>query len=229
MVENVNDIGEFISPQTSHVLFSEFLKFMFLNYINIKNSESSKTKESKKSKSDSTKDHSYIGLVAPPYIDLVWRSLCKLKSYYFFCKLIFNGFLEIPDIHYCSQDCVCDYNLTLKLLNQYRDILLPFNNLWPDYEGRLLLEDYQSNYWVSYFNLDNIKKEISNWIEETKSATISNAKSICENIKSKIIKQNEIKSKNEKFSILFKYTIKPFLELIKKLKCNIMLYEYRKR
>lgn len=30
-----NDISEFLTPQASHVLFTEFVKFMFLNYCNL--------------------------------------------------------------------------------------------------------------------------------------------------------------------------------------------------
>ena len=31
MMENTNDLGEVLTPQSAHVLFTEFIKFMFLN------------------------------------------------------------------------------------------------------------------------------------------------------------------------------------------------------
>lgn len=35
MLSCTNDLGELLVPQTAHILFSEFLKFMFLNAMNV--------------------------------------------------------------------------------------------------------------------------------------------------------------------------------------------------
>ena len=193
MTENTNDLGDVISPQTSHVLFSEFLKFMFLNYINIKAIYPKENRESKESRASTNKNIFYTGLIAPPYIDLVWRSLFKLKSYNSFCKLIFKGFLVRQDVESLCEPAGFDYKATIELLNQHRDLINPFNNLWPDYSNYLLLSDYQEIRWVTYDCLHEIKQELSKRIEETKSIGIKNTRNIWTDIIEEIIEKSDIK------------------------------------
>ena len=47
MCSIANDTGDLINPQSSHILFSEFKKFMFLNAMYIKEGVKDKTVESK--------------------------------------------------------------------------------------------------------------------------------------------------------------------------------------
>jgi hypothetical protein len=74
-----NDIGEFLTPQTTQVLFAEFKKFMFLNKAYL---EQLKREEIVEDAKRQIKDYKtcYTGLVAPPLIDSVWILLMSLKT-----------------------------------------------------------------------------------------------------------------------------------------------------
>lgn len=146
------------------------------------------------------------GLTAPPYLDWVWTSLLKYKSYSRFWNEIFGCYLERPHSIDCEPDRLFNYDQTLNCLKDQWRLIKPLKNLWPDYK-----KTYHDNprntdneYFVSltYAEISQFKKDIAKSYEEHKSFDHSIITSLCEEMREKLAKvhQNKVtKQSNTKF------------------------------
>lgn len=75
-----NDAGEFVTPQTAHIAFAEFKKFMFLNkmYLDSVHKKEETRKDGAQPVAAKKQDY-FVGLVAPPLIDAIWVSLMSIN------------------------------------------------------------------------------------------------------------------------------------------------------
>ena len=142
MTSLANDLGDLINPQTTHILFSEFKKLMFLNAMNLKTLEEEKLAEGKPYHKKELKKNVFIGLVAPPILDLVWCILIRTKIYEKFWAQTFKGFLDRhPPTAKIDERKIYDYPVTIKLITNYGALLNPFKNVWPHYDKESMLFD----------------------------------------------------------------------------------------
>jgi len=117
-----NDLG-CSSPHISHVLFWEFINFMFLNLVKYKIELNSGQLKYTKIRIKHQEFDVYVGLWAPPYIDAVWTKLYSTRAYYKFWEYIFGTFLLREPLENSKIDHERRYKKTLSLLFYNRDIL----------------------------------------------------------------------------------------------------------
>lgn len=80
--ENTNDMGEFLLPQTSHIIIMEFKKFMVLQGIEIQKRRREGSLDLKKNFKKDKKWTFTSPYTAPPYLDRVWKLLILYNSNY---------------------------------------------------------------------------------------------------------------------------------------------------
>lgn len=71
--ENTNDLGEPIIPQVSHIIISEFKKFMYLNAIAIGKCKRDDNLKQEDNYIRNKKWFHKSPFVAPPYLDRIWK------------------------------------------------------------------------------------------------------------------------------------------------------------
>jgi hypothetical protein len=80
MTQLTNDIGEFATPHFTHIVFSEFKKFMFLNKLQLEKDKNDEKDELAQRQIKDFKE-SYVGLFAPPILDSVWITIMSLNTF----------------------------------------------------------------------------------------------------------------------------------------------------
>lgn len=75
-----NDAAESVTPQVTHIVFSEFLKFMFLNKQYVDAKRKSMPKKDNNGKEIAPSKY-IVGLHAPYVIDIVWSTLISLGPF----------------------------------------------------------------------------------------------------------------------------------------------------
>ena len=171
-----NDAGDYVNPQTSHILFSEFKKFMFLNLMYIQEGEKDYTVRANTLNRMFQDKKAYVGLIAPPIIDLVWCILIRTKIYEDFCNQYFKGFLDRNPSE--IGESRCNYQLTIKYLKRYSYFLSPFQNIWPDYDNEWRLFDRKSYITVTPKSLKDIKLAVQEKWSKTPSCDIEDWKTL---------------------------------------------------
>ena len=146
-----NDYGDRVNPHTTHILFSEFRKFMFLNYMMIE--ESKEAEKKKEGSSDSQIPKARNGLVAPPILDNVWVYLLQTSAYKRFCEVTFGAFLDREDPLKVKNQLYGKLDLTCAYLNKYKDVLNPLDNVWynmsdKDYDSEIKTTVHLSKYQI---------------------------------------------------------------------------------
>lgn len=158
MQTQTNDLGEFLSPQATFVLFSEFVKFMFLNYVNIRSLKRLQKHPVKFYEVGDTELKVYTSLAAPYYIDLVYLYLLSTQKYQEFSTKFFNGgFLERLDPIENSKSLQYEYQTTLNLLETYKDVMFPLYNIWSQYSKDWYLFDIDNTISITIPDLYKLK------------------------------------------------------------------------
>ena len=153
MVRLTNDFGEFLTPQASHVLICEFVRFMFLNYWNIARLKHESIPP-RRYQVGNTEVNSYYGLTAPIYIDQVWLLLLHTKKYEEFWNQFFGNYVQRRDpLTKSSKSLKYWYQQTLTLLVEYEDVLTPFHNFWNAYDFDSYTDDYNSTAFLPLTDL----------------------------------------------------------------------------
>lgn len=80
--ENTNDMGEFLLPQTTHIIIMEFKKFMYLQATAIQSMKRNGTLDLTKNYKRNGKWYYASPFVAPLYLDKVWRLLILYNRNY---------------------------------------------------------------------------------------------------------------------------------------------------
>ena len=159
-----NDLG-CNSPHTTHIMFSEFLKFMFLNAVKFQKEKiTGKLNYTKIDINESTVN-AYQGLCPPPYLDIIWAHLYSTKAYSRFCRNNFSGFLlrcwyEDEETNYLN------YQVTLNLLSENEDMIHPYPALWPSLTQEAMVKDSHGFVSIQSSRLKKILMDIDNEIKE---------------------------------------------------------------
>ena len=194
MLSLSNDYGDWINPQTSHILFSEFKKLMFLNHMHLSELKAENLLEGKALHKKQADKKAYLGLVAPPLLDTIWCTLIKMKIYEKFCTLFFDGFLDrsLPNL---KSDEKYDYKVTLGLLTKYGQMLTPLWSVWPNYSKENHLEDHKWYVTVDPNDLSRIVGSVKTK-SKTGSTSVEEWKKICTEVSTEHATGNS--SKEEK-------------------------------
>ena len=132
--ENTNDLGEFLLPQTAHIIITEFKKFMYLQAWEIQSRRRKGTLGINYIESSNDKWYFKAPLWPPPYLDRVWKLLILYnKNYEEFCETIWGGFIDRENPRENPEESFRKYKDWLRLLEKKKDMLKPFQNLWPEY------------------------------------------------------------------------------------------------
>lgn len=80
--ENTNDMGEYLLPQTAHVIIMEFKKFMYLQAHEIFTKKSEGVLDLTKNFKKDGQWYFSSPFTAPPYLDRVWKLLILYNDNY---------------------------------------------------------------------------------------------------------------------------------------------------
>mmetsp|Transcript_10629 Transcript_10629/g.12098 ORF Transcript_10629/g.12098 Transcript_10629/m.12098 type:complete len:453 (-) Transcript_10629:480-1838(-) len=144
-------MGESLLPQTAHVIIMEFKKFMYMQAVEIQKKTREGTLDLTKNFKKDKQWFFSAPFTAPTYLDRVWRLLILYnKNYEEFCQKACGGFIERDDPRENYQISFANYHAALVNLDQRKDIVKPFNNLWPRYNDvNEFMTDYEFNCYVS--------------------------------------------------------------------------------
>ena len=180
--ENTNDIGDALLPQTTQIIMMEFKKFMFLQALDIlKNRKLDKKSKPKKSiildrNESSIKDTFNFDspFVAPPYIDRAWRLFILYnKNYEEFCLKIWGGFIDRNDPREDQVLSFKKYWDCINSLDEKKDLLKPFHNLWPRYNNsEEYMTDFEFNWYMSSEGIPQVIQYMSSRWTETENKSI---------------------------------------------------------
>ena len=114
------------------------------------------------------------------YLDRVWRLfLIHKESYEKFWKITLGSYIDRVDPRENPIESFQNYKTWVQLLGRKRNLLKPFDNLWPKYEtSQEFIADYGSNLYV----LINPSGSLKEGVGKSKETTLPN---IIKNIRSK--------------------------------------------
>jgi hypothetical protein len=149
--ENTNDIGEYLLPQTAHIIIMEFKKFMYMQATEIRTRLSQGTLDLQRNYKKDKKWFFSSPYTASPYLDRVWRLLILYNNNYErFCQRICGGFIDREDPRENHATSFQNYYKGIEQLELKRDVMKPFHNLWPRYKNKAdYITDYDYNCYVS--------------------------------------------------------------------------------
>lgn len=91
-------MGEYLLPQTAHIIIMEFKKFMYMQATEIQKRKREGTLDLQRNFKKDKQWFFSSPYTAPPYIDKVWRLLILYnKNYEEFCQKTCGGFVEHDD------------------------------------------------------------------------------------------------------------------------------------
>ena len=168
MLHTLNDFGVQINPQTTHIIFWEFNKFMFLNLMmktEAEADENDKIFYKFIDKIEEPQRKAFTGLVAPLIIDLLWKFLLQTSIYWDFCFHVFGAFVDRATSKKANSNSSIMYERTIKFLTKYSEILYPFHNFWPKYSYEQLELDAENCFYLTSTQIKAAKDHISSEIQ----------------------------------------------------------------
>lgn len=116
---------------------------MFLNHFHLAQLKAEEKLEGKAFYKKQADKKAYIGLAAPPLLDVVWCTLIRTEVYAKFCDQFFQGFLDraLPS---AKPDEKYSYAVTQELLTKYSQLLTPLWSIWPNYSNDNLIQDVKN-------------------------------------------------------------------------------------